>query len=151
MAKSVLIARPHPFIVTSMKPFLEECGYATHKLESANELDAKVKTASGAVISLALSSSIPESTEAVFAQLHRTAPQTPVLFAALLEAPQAHAALGRIAQSQTMPLTVVHVDSPQPEWIQLGTPSTFLYLSKGDLDPPERRATAARMVQRHFR
>jgi hypothetical protein len=28
MTKTVLLARPHPFIMAVMKPFLEKCGFA---------------------------------------------------------------------------------------------------------------------------
>lgn len=33
MSRTILIARPHLFIVSVMKPFLEEGGYATDKLQ----------------------------------------------------------------------------------------------------------------------
>lgn len=38
MAKTVLIARSHTFIVSVMKPFLEELGYGTRRLEHIGEL-----------------------------------------------------------------------------------------------------------------
>lgn len=34
MAKPVLLARPHPFIVSAMKPFLEQNGYVPNKLNA---------------------------------------------------------------------------------------------------------------------
>lgn len=38
MSNTIFIARPHTFIVSVMKPFLEECGYDTSKLEHISSL-----------------------------------------------------------------------------------------------------------------
>jgi hypothetical protein len=61
MSKSILLARPHPFIVEEMRPLLEQSGYGVTKLERLADLPALAKNCSGAVISLALASPIPES------------------------------------------------------------------------------------------
>lgn len=45
MPKTVLIARPHTFIVSVMKPFLEECGHGTHRLEYISDLPCLSATA----------------------------------------------------------------------------------------------------------
>lgn len=108
MSKTVLIAHPHTFIVSVMKPFLEEGGFGTDKLEHISDLSSQTSGVAGAVISLNLSSSITESDEDVFLKLKSLAPRVPVLFAAMLTLEQARPA-------------------------------------------PERRATAARLIQRHFR
>lgn len=151
MAKNIFIARPHPFIVTAMKPFLEESGYSVDKIESTSQIESMARSASGTVISLALSSSVPESADEIFARVRKTAPRVPVLFASLLDARQANFSLSRIAQNSSLPLHVVHADSPSAEWTKLGVASTFLYLSKSDLESPQRRAVAAQLVRYHFR
>lgn len=151
MAKTVLIARPHTFIVSVMKPFLEELGYGTRKLEHIGELASLSRGATGAVISLALSSSIAESAQDVFAQLRSAAPQVPVLFAAMLTFEQARPALERIAQSAGLAPTLFGVDAAASVAESLGRQETFLYFSKDDLTVPARRAVAARLIQRHFR
>ncbi|OHC75761.1 MAG: hypothetical protein A3H24_06380 [Rhodoferax sp. RIFCSPLOWO2_12_FULL_60_11] len=151
MSKTVLIARPHTFIVAVMKPFLEENGYATDKLEHISGLQSQSTGAAGAVISLALSSSIVESAEEVFLKLKSMAPRTPVLFAAMLSLEQARPALERIAKQAGLQANVLGVDATSAAAAQLGRQETFLYLSKDDLTFPERRATAARLIQRHFR
>ena len=151
MSKTVLIARPHTFIVSVMKPFLEECGFATDKLEHISDLPLQSRQISGAVISLALSSSITESAQDVFLKLKSTAPQVPVLFAAMLSLEQARPALERIAKQAGIAATIIGVDASSAAAAQLGRQETFLYVSKDDLTAPDRRATTARLIQRHFR
>jgi len=48
MTKTILIARPHTFIVSVMKPFLEKCGYGTDKLEQISGLFDQTVGISGA-------------------------------------------------------------------------------------------------------
>lgn len=151
MTKTVLIARPHTFIVATMKPFLEECGYSTHKLEHIDTLPAMINGAAGAVISLALSSSVAQSAEEVFLQLRRAAPTVPVLFASMLTFEQARAGLERIARQAGIQATIVGMDAASAAAAQLGRQESFLYFSKDDLASPERRALAVRLIQRHFR
>ena len=98
MAKIVLLARPHPFIVAEMKPYLEQAGYISHKLENLSDLGAQAKSAAGAVVSLALSSSVGESAEEIFKLLRKDAPHVPVLFAAMLTLDRSQNSLKRIAK-----------------------------------------------------
>ena len=151
MSKTVLIARPHTFIVSAMKPFLEDCGFGTDKLEHISGLSSQTSGIAGAVISLALSSTITESAEEVFLKLKSVAPRVPVVFAAMLSFEQARPALERIAKQAGIQATLTGVDPTPAVAAQLGRPETFLYLNKEDLTSPERRAAAARLIQRHFR
>lgn len=151
MSTTILIARPHTFIVSVMKPFLEECGYGTSKLEHISGLPTLSAAAGGAVISLALSSFIAESADDVFLQLRRAAPRVPVLFAAMLTLDQARPALERIAKQAGLQASIVGLNAAPAAANQLGRQETFLYFSKDDLTSPERRAIATRLVQRHFR
>lgn len=151
MSKTVLIARPHTFIVSVMKPFLEESGFSTNKLEHISGLQAQLSGISGAVISLALSSSITESADDVFLKLRSLAPRVPVLFAAMLPLEQARPALERIARQAGLPATLLGIDATSVAAAQLGRQETFLYVSKDDLTSPERRIMAGRLIQRHFR
>lgn len=150
MPKTILIARPHPFIVDAMRPFLEELGFAAQKLDRVSDLASKAANTSGVVISLALSSPIPESAEEVFSSLRSASKRVPVLFASMLEAEQANAALVKIAQTSGFALNALNTKSPSSTWARLGSQETFVYLSKDDLASPERRAVAAKLVQRHF-
>lgn len=151
MSKTVLLARPHPFIVAEMKPFLEHAGYAAAKLESLDDLTTRARTSAGAVISLAISSSLGESADDIFARLRQEAPRVPVLFAAMLGFDQSQRNLERLAKQAGVQATIIGAAAGNENAAALGKPDTFLYISKDDLADPARRAIAARMVQRHFR
>lgn len=151
MSKTILIARPHTFIVSVMKPFLEESGYVIDKLTHISALPTQSTGLAGAVISLALSSSIVESAEEVFLKLRSVTPRTPVLFASMLSLEQARPALERMAKQAGLAASILGVDATPAAATQLGRQETFLYVSKDDLTAPERRTMAARLIQRHFR
>lgn len=151
MAKTVLLARPHPFIVSEMKPFLEQGGFAVKKSEGFSGLSSSVAGISGAIISLAVTSSVTGTPEAVFAEIRRVAPRAPVLFAAMLDFAKMRDELERLSKSSGIEATILGVDPVSEGHPALGKPNTFLYLSKDDLTVPERRVIAAKVVQRHFR
>lgn len=151
MTKTVLLARPHPFIVAEMKPFLEHGGYAAAKLENLADLAMQASSSAGVVISLAISSSIGASAYEIFSQLRQGAPRTPVLFAAMLDFEASKGNLGRLAEQAGIQATILGVAAGNESAAALGKPDTFLYISKDDLADPARRAIASRMVQRHFR
>lgn len=150
MNKNVLIARPHPFIVASMKPFLQEAGFAVSKLERLDELTAQSQRPAGAIISLALSSPIPESAQEVFARLRSISARTPVVFASMLPIEKIAITLEALAKSNGIAANILSHASPSSSWGALGKQETFFYLSKADLDAPERRAVLAQMARRHF-
>lgn len=150
MTKNILLARPHPFIVSEMKPFLEENGFEAVKAERLSDLAALASGASGAIISLAVSSAVSESAEEVFAELRRQQPKMPVLFAALLDYAKMKSSLERLAKVTGVTANVLGVERDSEAHPRLGKPETFLYVSKDDLASSERKALAARMVQRHF-
>lgn len=151
MPKTVLLARPHPFIVAEMKPFLEENGYKADRLENLSNLPALARGAAGAIISLAVSSSVGESAEDVFLQLRKDAPRVPVLFAAMLSLDNARPGLERIAKKAGLQANILGVNATPAAAAQLGQQETFLYFSKDDLASPERRVMALRLIRRHFR
>ena len=150
MSKNVLLARPHPFIVAEMKPFLEENGYTITKLEALANLPTLAPKAGGVIISLALSSPLPESAETVFKQLRQVAPGVPVLFASMLSFEQAQAGMERLAAQSGGQAALYGIDTETSASL-LGRPEAFLYFSKDDLASPERRVVAARMLKRHFK
>lgn len=151
MVKTVLLARPHPFIVSEMKPFLEQGGFAVKKIASFAELPSSIAGISGTIISLAVASSVTKTPAEVFAEIHRAAPRVPVLFAAMLDFAKMRSELERLAKSTGIETTILGVDPASENHPALGKPNTLLYLSKDDLTAPERRAIAARLIQRHFR
>lgn len=151
MTRTILLARPHPFVAPVMRPFLEEAGYAVTTFDGQADLSAGAKDSSGAVISIAVVSSVGESAESVLAELRRISPSLPVAFAGLLEFDKARPALERVGGAcglEVTPLGVIPGSETNPA---LGRPETFVYLSKHDLDDPKRRGLAIRLMRRHFR
>lgn len=55
MSRQVLLARPHPFIVSEMGPFLEQNGFSPQQLGELSELiRLSASKLSGAIISHAI-------------------------------------------------------------------------------------------------
>lgn len=147
MTKPILLARPHPFIVAEMKPFLEHGGYTAAKLENIVDLATQARSSAGVVISMAVSSSLGKSAAETFTQLRQEFPHVPVM----LPFDESMAGLKRLAEHAGVQATILGVATENESATALGKPDTFLYISKDDLADPTRRAIASRMVQRHFR
>lgn len=151
MPKIVLLARPHPIIISEMRPFLERAGFAPKRLDSLSMFKSSNEPISGAIISLAVSSSIEDTAEAVFSGIRKYAPRLPILFAAMLDFSAMKGALRRIAKLNNIEATILGVDPANDNHPDLGKPNTLVYLSMGDLTTPIRSVLAAKIVQRHFR
>ncbi|MBW8302008.1 MAG: helix-turn-helix transcriptional regulator [Hydrogenophaga sp.] len=83
MSRQVLLARPHPFIVNEMKPWLEQGGYSVQRPDHVDDLASHARACVGAVISLAVSSSMAASAADVLKIVRQANPSLPILFAAL--------------------------------------------------------------------
>jgi len=151
MSNMILLARPHPFIVTGMKPFLEANGFSPKKLEKYSDLSAQITGASGAIISLAVESSIKESMEQVYAEVRRVSPALPLMFAGMLGFSAMKGTLRRLAKSEGVEAELLGMDAESENHPGLGKLNTFLYISNVDLAEAGRRKLAARIVQRHFK
>lgn len=151
MVNSILLARPHPFIVADMKPFLERAGYTVSRIESLTDLSPTASNYSGAVISLAVHSSVDASAGEVFTKLRQVAPRIPVVFASLLPFAKVLRSLESMAEQAQMALHAVSVDAAHEHDPLLGEPTTFLYISVDDLVMERRRSIALRMIQQHCR
>lgn len=151
MSRTILLARPHPFIVEEMRPFLEHSGYAVSKLDlAAADTDAVIRNSAGAVISLALVSSVNVSAEDVLMRLRKSAPDKPLLFAAMVALETLRNSLLRLAEQAGIQATLLNVSTEHERSPALGKPGTFLYVSRDDMADPKRRAMATLMVKRHF-
>lgn len=156
MSKSVLLARPHPFIVNEMRPWLESAGYSVIKPETATDVAQLSKSCSRAVVSLALSSPAGLSAEEVVQILRQEAPSARILFAALLPFDKARPALEKLARLMASaqggrPATLVDIASAAPIGAaELGRDTTLAYLSKDDLADNARKALATKHLARHF-
>lgn len=109
----ILLARPHPFIVDKVKPFLAAAQLSFTAAQNQDDLARHAKTTRAAIVSLALHSSLPLSAKEVVEQLREASPKLPLIFASLLSHEQAQSQIRRLL----------------PEGDQ-----NYLYFSKTDLD-----------------
>ena len=151
MTRTILLARPHQFVAPVMRPFLEEAGYSVSVSDGKSDLSAGARDSSGAVISIAVVSSVGESAETVLAELRKVSSALPVAFAGLLEFDKARLALQRVGEACDVDITPLGVLPGSETNPALGRPETFVYLSKHDLDDPNKRSLAIRLIRRHFR
>ncbi len=148
MAKKVLLARPHAFIVAEMRPFLERNDYQPTKLENVGDMQpGKLGTFSGAIISTAVVSSIPEKPAEVFTALRKHYPNLPVMFAGLTEFDSTLPTLQRIVSEQHPGATILPFNAKAEAHPRLGERDVFLFLNKEDIAAPD----AERILRRHFR
>lgn len=150
MTSTVLLARPHTFIVSEMKPFLEEAGFKVAKAERVTELADLSRGCVGAVISLAVISSMELSAEEVVKHLRQTRPTLPLLFAALLPYAKVKESLERVGRQAGLSPNVIGLDEAEASRSELGSPSGLLYLSKDDLAAPVTRQQAVHAIRCHF-
>lgn len=150
VSKEVLLARPHPFIVAEMVPFLTQLGFTPVRLHSVPELAAATPRAVGAVISLAVGSTVPESAAEVFTALRRHHARMPVLFASLLDFDTARSMLAALAGKTGVAAKLLGVGSADSHDRDLGRPDTFFYVTKSDFETPAQRESVGRMLLRHF-
>lgn len=148
VSKTVLLARPHPFIVQEMKPLLEQCGFGVLKPDSFADLDTQARRCNAAVISLALISDIEASAEDVMASIHRVNPKLPIIFASLLPFERAVSTISGLLDKLRVDARVIGVsnstDSPQSPTTTL----SVLYLAKEDLTNPVVRERARQLLLR---
>lgn len=151
MAKTILLARPHPFIATEMRPLLESLGYQIKKPELLADLDSMAHGASGAVVSLAISSPIGETAEAVVRRLGTVSDKLPLIFTSMLPFEQARQNLARLAQTLQMSVSLLGVEDAMANTSKLGKREVFVYLSKEDIAEPTRRRLTEKLISQHFR
>lgn len=148
MSKTVLLARPHPFIVQEMKPLLEQCGYGVLKPGSLGDIDTQVRRCDAAVISLALISDIGASAEDVTANIHQVNPRIPLIFASLLPFERAVTSISGLLGKLGLTAQVVSVSSSHST-TSPNSALSVLYLAKDDLSDPAKREQVKRLLQRH--
>jgi len=151
MKNKILLARPHPFIVSEMKPFLEQNGFSPLPIKGISELAGLASHPfSGAIISLAVQSTIDESAEMVFEAIRKQSPSLPVAFAGMLDASMASKAIKRVLPESIGDYRVIAVDKKNDHRVELGQPSTFVYIRNSDLATSDTVKIVALMLQHHF-
>ncbi len=151
MGRNILLARPHPFLVSQMRPLLEECGFDMRVPANTADIPSSAITSSGAVVSLAISSAVPASIEDVYSTVRAVAPRIPILFASLPSFAQTQAALSRLAR-QVAANPSIHAAGGMEDRDRslLGRVDTWLHVAKDDLNDPQRWEKALADIGRHF-
>lgn len=150
--KKVLLARPHSFIVSEMKPLLEKSGFAPTKLDSLQALESgNLGPMSGAVISTAVISTISATADEVFTALRRKYPKLPVLFAGLTEFSLVKGSVERMVRrihpdAEVLPFSEATASHPG-----LGREHVFLVLRKEDMSAGASAELAERILRKHFK
>ncbi len=148
--KSILLARPHPFIVAEMAPLLAELGFDPVRLESLAQLEGfGAAPWRGAIISLAISSSVGASAAEVVQALQARAPRVPLAFAGMVPTDTASKTIERLFHGQ--PPAVADADSQRRQPRPLGGVDTCLYFSKAQIGDAGLQAEIRRMMAAHFR
>ncbi|MGX5913967.1 hypothetical protein ACR0ST_04480 [Aliidiomarina sp. Khilg15.8] len=146
---SILLARPHPFIVSEMAPFLQEAGYAVSKLTNSKDLPQFAKTHDAAVISTALVSSISDTAEEIIQQLRQAKPRMPLILAGLLSADQAERGIKKLMKPYAEAVTIYTTQSQSGD-ARLGQPQSVIYLNKDDFTDASRRAQLMKLFKAHI-
>jgi hypothetical protein len=151
LSPTVLLARPHPFIVAEMAPFLADAGYRVERAHAPEDLDAPHQDVVGAVVSLALTSEMPLSAEAVLRRLRSRRAGLPIVFAALLRSEHGVRAARLVLQASDEPGTVLTPAQSSEAHLESQRGQTFLYFGSSDFHDPELRRRASLMLRHHFR
>lgn len=149
MSGQVLLARPHPFLVSEMKPWLELGGYSVQRPDNIDDLAGQARSCVGAVISLAVSSSITAGAADVLKIVRQANPSLPILFAALRPYSQIRPEIERLLQGLGVAGSVLGMDQGAGSPF-LGGRTTFLYVSKDDLSDNTRSGKARALLAKHF-
>jgi len=148
MAKKVLLARPHAFIVAEMRPFLERNGYQPTRLEILDDMHpGKLGSFTGAIISTAVVSSIPAKAAEVFAALRQHYPALPVIFAGLTEFDTTLPSIQRIVHALHPGAAILPFEASTENHPRLGERDVFLFLNKSDIAG----SAANSILRQHFR
>lgn len=148
--KSILLARPHPFIVADMAPLLTQLDFQPVKLESLAHLGEGADVPwRGAIISLAISSSVGASAAEVVHALQARAPALPLAFAGMMPAHMAASTIRRLFEGDPPPVVDVESQRQRPQTLS-GT-DTCLYFSKAQLVDASMQVDIRNMMAAHFR
>jgi AmiR/NasT family two-component response regulator len=146
--KRVLLARPHAFIVSQMRPFLLDAGYTPVGVQDLVELDDQLVTPlKGAIISTAVTSTIDADASAVFRMVRQKQPRLPIVFAGMADAATMKVVAERaVAEMVSGPIVV----GPGGYRAGADRSSTFLILRKDDLLSAASIELATRALRSHL-
>ena len=148
LEKRILLARPHAFIVSEMRPFLTDAGYSPVRVESLDQLALELRRPlHGAIISTAVSSSVNADAATVFNLIRERSPTLPVVFAGMADLETMKVVSERAVKAVVASPVVA---GPATYRAAGDRASSFLILRKEDLLAGASRDAALRALRAHF-
>lgn len=149
--RRILLARPHPFVVETMQPFLAANGWTPEMLADVGDIVRLGQAGyAGSIISTAPHASVRQTFLEVFEALRRRLPTLPIAFSTLLGWDLIAKEL-RIQVSRTVVTPeILRVSSDSLASPALGTTHGILVIRKEDLTDPSAATLTARILRRHF-
>jgi len=146
--KRILLARPHPFIVKEMRPFLEELGYVPVPVNSMEQLAQELAhPAHGAIISTAISSTVNADAASVFRMIRERSVRLPVVFAGMADLETVKVVAERAVKALVASPMFA---GPQAYRAGVDRTSSFLVLRKDDLVAGTSHDAVLRALRSHF-
>ncbi|WP_141396338.1 hypothetical protein [Polaromonas sp. AET17H-212] len=150
LEKRILLARPHAFIVSEMRPFLVETGYSPVRVESLSQLSQELRgSLNGAILSTAVTSSVDADVATVFRLIRQAHPHLPVVFAGMASFDTMKVITERAVHGLVSAPTI---SSPRDyRAVSASTrSSSFLVLRKEDLQPGDSHSAAIKALRAYF-
>ena len=136
MKKTILLARPHPFIVNEMKPMLLEAGFDIQGVtDEAALANCKPADCAAAVISLAVYSPVSQSPTQVLAYLKQNGFSGKIVFAGLIPFEKVENNLQQFLSEAGWRIDVQALISPRSH------DGSAVYIQQSDLAPAQAQAS----------
>ncbi len=151
MSKIIILGRPHPMIVESMKEFMERNGYEPFAISKIQDLKNIPHTGKvhGAVISTAVKSVVKESYIEVFQEIRKLYPDLPVLFATIGNA-ESMAKILSLTLSKIIKDSVLYIADHNTQLNNLNLKKTFLIINRENINAPEYKEISDNILKTFF-
>lgn len=147
----VLLARPHPMIVSEMQRFLRQNDYEPLPLLGLTEKpQADERQIVAGVISTSLTSHVHEPVEEVARRLRAWYPDLPLVIATIAERKMMGKAVARKLRSALGTAGVLDVAEVSPGDERLGRPDHVLLLHRSDLPVGDESSGVGLVLRRHL-
>lgn len=133
MARNVLLARPHPFVVTQMQLLVSKAGMVPYRLHSSSGQEQKgYEPLCGAVISAAVAAESPLSLVEAWGWVRDRYPALPVVFSALAGY---HVIVPKLRRELSLPaeVEIAGMQTDVKTHAAVGTDKLLLFVTDTDL------------------
>ncbi len=146
MSKTILFLRPHPFVADTFAQTFRKLGFNSIKFTDGHDFEryaSELRHAAGAVVSLALASTVPQSAEEIIAELRRRSPTMPLMLTGLAD-------IGSLTKTAHTLLPTARFHTADSYSGALKDPRTdVLIVRRDDLIQPERASRLEALLMRH--